>query len=672
MMAGKKEAVIALLGQPNSGKSTLFNQLTGSKQHVGNWAGKTVEKKEGFFEHNGISYKITDLPGSYSLMANSEEEMVTRDYIASGAADVVCILADASQLERSMYMLADFAGIQVPAVLVLNMMDVAWSQGKQIDAEKIEEQLGIPVISFVAARKKQYVEFYQILEQALEQKRPLRTDRLEKAYKQELGEVYEMVRRRLPKEEKSKFGSMWTAVKCLEGDAPVQKKYQECLADVPEIGKRSVQAADAKYAWIQGILRCAVVKKRQGPVMGNFDRLATSRRWGKWIAIGVILLALFASMLIATPITWIAEKIPGLLQAPLKNLLERIHTAPFLVSLVSSLVPNILYFAVTMSGFVLGITFVFSLIEEVGYMARISFVFDGLMGRLGLQGKSIMAFFMGVGCTVGGTTGTRVIDNWGQRVLAMALVWAVPCGATWSVMPSLASMFFGPVGAMAVMLAIVLVMFLVMALTAYFFRGKLAPKEQRVGMIMEMPPYHKPRWVFLVSHTLSRGKEIFFRALRVIFVVSLVFWCLAYSKDGDVTNSIIYKVGTFIEPVTRIFGLGWQTFMAFVASVCSKEAILGVLSSLYVSGSSVFEATMEAEGAAGATDLATILPTVISKPEALAFIFATTFNMPCVMALASTYKESHSLKWTVRIAVFYTVMALLLSCLVYRVGVMIF
>lgn len=671
-MAGKKEAVIALLGQPNSGKSTLFNQLTGSKQHVGNWAGKTVEKKEGFFEHNGISYKITDLPGSYSLVANSEEEIVTRDYIASGVADVVCILVDASQLERSMYMAADFAGIQVPAVLVLNMMDVARSQGKKIDVKKIEEELGIPVIPFVAAEKKQYVEFYRGLERALEEKRLLRTEKLEKEYEQMFGNAYINFCAQMPRSEKHKYSSMWLAIKCLEGDGPVLKEYQDYLSRMPEEEDASIQIADAKYAWIQGILQTAVVKKKQGSVMGKFDRLATSRRWGRWIALGVILLALSASMLIAEPITVIAGMIPELLQPPLKNFLERIHTAPFLVSLVSSLVPNILLFAVNLSGYVIGITFVFSLIEEVGYMARISFVFDGLMSRLGLQGKSIMAFFMGVGCTVGGTTGTRVIDNWGQRVLAMALVWAVPCGATWSVMPSLASMFFGPAGAMLVMLAIVLVMFLVMAVTAYFFRGKLAPKEQRVGMIMEMPPYHRPRWGFLLRTTFNRAKDIFLRALRVIFIVSLIFWCLAYSKDGDVTNSIIYKVGTVIEPVTRIFGLGWQSFMAFVASICSKEAILGVLSSLYVSGSSVFEATMEAENAVGAADLSEILPTVISKAEALAFIFATTFNMPCVMALASTYKESHSLKWTVRIAVFYTVIALLISCLVYRVGVMIF
>lgn len=670
-MAGKKEAVIALLGQPNSGKSTLFNQLTGSKQHVGNWAGKTVEKKEGFFEHNGISYRITDLPGSYSLVANSEEEIVTRDYIADGVADVVCILVDAAQLERSMYMVADFAGIQTPVILLLNMMDVAESQGKQIDVKKIQERLGIPVLPFVAARKKLYGEFYSALEQALEQKRQLRTDRLEREYEKRLGAAYEKVCRELPQDKKSKYGSMWLAAKCLEGDELVWKQFQKYLSKEERTSDRSIQVADAKYAWIQAILQDAVTRKKQGPVMGTFDRLATSRRWGKWIAICVILLALFASMLIAEPITMLAEQIPGLLQPPLRHFLESIHTAPFLVSLISSLVPNILYFAITMSGFVLGITFVFSLIEEVGYMARISFVFDGLMSRLGLQGKSIMAFFMGVGCTVGGTTGTRVIDNWGQRVLAMALVWAVPCGATWSVMPSIATMFFGPLGAMLVMLAIVLVMFLVMAVTAYFFRGKLAPREQRAGMIMEMPPYHKPRWGFLVSHTLSRAKEIFLRALRVIFLVSLVFWCLSYSKDGDVTNSIIYKVGTFLEPVTRIFGLGWQTFMAFVASVCSKEAILGVLSSLYVSGSSVFDASMDA-GAVSTADLGTILPMAISKAEALAFIFATTFNMPCVMALASTYKESHSLKWTLRIALFYTVLALLISCVVYRIGVIIF
>lgn len=376
-----------------------------------------------------------------------------------------------------------------------------------------------------------------------------------------------------------------------------------------------------------------------------------------------------ASMVIAAPIMGIASLFPALLTEPLKNLLEGFHVAPMLVSLVSSLLPNILYFALAMSGFVMGITFVFSFVEEVGYMARISFVFDNWMSKLGLQGKSVMAFFMGAGCTIGGAAGTRVIDNWGQRVLAMSLVWAVPCGATWSLMPTLASMFFGS-GAILVMIGIVAFMFVCMAITAKFFGPKLSPADERTGMIMEMPPYHKPRWGHLIRHTLNHAVDIFKRAIRVIFLVALVFWLLSYTADGNVENSILYKVGTFIEPFTRLFGLGWQTFMAFVASALSKEAVLGVLSSIYTNSGTVFDSTVGT--AAASSNLGEVLPTVISKAEALAFIFATTFNVPCVMALASTYRESHSLKWTLRIAAYYTCMALLLSCVIYHIGLLFF
>ena len=163
-MTDKGENVIALLGQPNSGKSTLFNALTGLKQHVGNWPGKTVEKKEGTFEHNGKKYLVADLPGTYSLSANSDEEIITRDYIAGGKADVVCILADSSQLQRSLYMLADYAGIKVPVFLVLNMSDIAAEQGKKIEAKSISEKLGIPVVLFSAQDKKNYQDFYSALE----------------------------------------------------------------------------------------------------------------------------------------------------------------------------------------------------------------------------------------------------------------------------------------------------------------------------------------------------------------------------------------------------------------------------------------------------------------------------------------------------------------------------
>ena len=181
-MTENGETVIALLGQPNSGKSTLFNALTGMKQHVGNWPGKTVEKKEGTFEYNGKKYLVADLPGTYSLSANSDEEIITRDYIASGKADVVCILADSSQLERSLYMLADYSGITVPCFLLLNLYDVAQEQGKQIDYAALEKKLGIPVVLFSAPDKKKYNGFYNALERALEKKTVLDYSSLDAKY----------------------------------------------------------------------------------------------------------------------------------------------------------------------------------------------------------------------------------------------------------------------------------------------------------------------------------------------------------------------------------------------------------------------------------------------------------------------------------------------------------
>ena len=193
-----KEKTIALLGQPNAGKSTLFNALTGSKQHVGNWPGKTVERKEGFFSHKGTSYCIVDLPGTYSLSANSEEEIVTRNYIASGEADLICILADSSQLERSLFMLADYVGIRVPVILLLNMMDVAASQGKSIDAAGIGKALGIPVVPMVAADKKQYDTFFKVLENVDRSNAILQESGLHSLYGEKINMPYNTVLNLLP------------------------------------------------------------------------------------------------------------------------------------------------------------------------------------------------------------------------------------------------------------------------------------------------------------------------------------------------------------------------------------------------------------------------------------------------------------------------------------------
>lgn len=668
---------IALLGQPNSGKSTLFNGLTGAHQHVGNWPGKTVEKKDGTFTYENETYTIVDLPGTYSLSANSDEEIITRDYIADGHADLVCVLADASQLERSLFMLADFIGLNVPAVLILNLMDIAEKTDKKIDAKAIENKLGIPVIPFVAADKDGYPVLLETLKKALSEKKVIHADIFESYYANETEIPYYTVKEIVSGCHTGYRSASWLAVKCIENDKNILEYCQSQLSKenfaalssaAGDIRRGSLHTGNCKFALIHDLIKTAVNSSESKPVLSKFDRIATSRIWGKPLAVGIMLLSFVVSMILAMPLMIVGGSIPGLLSMPLYNLLSGLNVPGFITSFISQLLPNVISFAFSMCGFVMAVTFIFSAIEEIGYMARMAFVFDSLMAKLGLQGKSICAFLMGFGCTIGGAAGTRVIDNWGQRLLAIALVWSVPCAATWAVMPTLAQIFFGS-GAVIVLISLLLFMFVMMVITAKVFGNKLAPKENRVGMIMELPPYHKPKWGHIIRTTLSKGVDIFWRALKVITVVSVAFWLLSYTNTGNVEDSIIYKAGIFIEPFTKLFGLSWQTFMAFIASAISKEAVLGVLSALYTGSGDVFTATF---GSVGTANLNEILPQVISKAEALAFIFACTFNMPCLVALASTHRESHSLKWTVRIALYYTIMALLLSCVVYHIGLVVF
>ena len=229
VVSGAPTCSVALLGQPNSGKSTLFNALTGSRQRVGNWPGKTVEKKEGGFSRGGVDYAVCDLPGTYSLSANSEEEVVTRDYIASGRADVVCVLADASQLERSLYMLADFAGVDCACMLVLNLMDVAEAQGKRIDAKVLERRLGIPVVPFVAADRAHCDLFYQALDRAIADPHALDATALAEACRVEFGAVYDDVRALVPERSVGALTPAWLTGKLLEGDVPVRALVDEAL-----------------------------------------------------------------------------------------------------------------------------------------------------------------------------------------------------------------------------------------------------------------------------------------------------------------------------------------------------------------------------------------------------------------------------------------------------------
>lgn len=534
------------------------------------------------------------------------------------------------------------------------------------------------MIPFVAADHSKYDAFHEIIDESLKEKKLLNITSLTEKYSLMENGVYDKILALLPDNGIDNYSPFWLATKLIEEDSDVLTKiknllspdeFQELEGLLSSVENGTLETAGYKFLWIDELLRDTLVQNGQKPILTKFDRIATHRKWGKPLAILIILFGLVASFIPAAPIMKAGELIP-MLGGPITDVLVAIKTPTFIIELITQVVLNTLYFAIAMIGFVFGVNLVFGFLEEVGYMARVSYVFDGAMARLGLQGKSVMPLVVSFGCTIGGAAGTRVIDSWGQKVLTIALAWVIPCAATWAIVPVLSSMFFGA-WAPVIIIAIFLVAGIHMLITAKIFGPKLLRKEERAGLIMELPPYHKPRWRALLRSIWVRTWDILSRALKVIFVVSLVFWLLTYSASGNPEGTMLYRFGKAIEPVTILFGLTWQTFLAYIASMVSKEAALGVLGSLYLGAGSLFSAAIESGGEVAA-GLSTALLTSLTPSAALAFIFAVTFNAPCLMAITSTYQETRSLKWTLRILGYYIATSLILAFLVYHISSLFF
>lgn len=640
---------IALLGQPNSGKSSLFNGLTGSHQHVGNWPGKTVEHKEGTFTYQGAQYRVIDLPGSYSLAAGSEEEMITTEYMESGEADLVAILVDSSQLERSLYMFTDFVGMNVPVLLILNLMDVAKAKGIQVDVDKLQEKLGIPVMGFVAADMKQYGRLKEQIANAIAVPQCVDVSLLTKYYEAD---------------ESISFNSIVEQ----QESGGIYSKEKAAIRDLEKSERGLKQSGKHKYELIDQILKESVHKECVGNGLNRFDKWALGKRSGKWIALGVIVLAMVAAMVVAMPVMGIGVMIPGVLESPLRTLMTSLHVWKPLAEFIYAVIPNVLFFTISMVGFVLGVTFAFAVIEDIGYMARISFVFNEAMERLGLQGKSVCSFLMSLGCNMAGIAGSRVIDSAGQRFLTMILVWSIPCGTTLSLAPMLAAIFFGPAGAFLVLVLMFVITIGSMFLASKIFAKQLIRVEESRGMVMELPPYHKPKWRCIIRTTLNKAKDIFCRAFKVILLVSFVFYLL--SSDWMGNGSILVGIGRVIAPVTEFFGMTWQMFMAYLSSMVTKESLLGVINALY-SNADVAVAAFNAKSVGLSEGMGQMLQEVITKPQALGFIMAIVFNVPCTMTVAATFRENHSKKWITLSVIYYLVFSLVLSCIFYHIGLLI-
>jgi len=629
---------VALAGQPNVGKSTVFNLLTGLSQHVGNWPGKTVERKVGIYSHNGVTVDIVDLPGTYSLTANSVEELIARDYIIKERPDVVVAVIDAAAMERNLYLVAELLSLPSPVIVALNMIDVAEQQGMQIEPDVLEVALGVPVVPMVATKNQGIRELVEAIDRIVqdgtvyEPKRPeIRDD-----HRAILGEIRGLIASRVPEP----YPADWVSLKLLEGDDEVTRMMEDCLPEdiwekvyaiLREHEDAIVAVASGRYDWIGRMTRAALVRPGVGQITltERLDRWATHPFWGLIILAGILGLVFWLTYTVGAPLqdfleTYVVETSAQLVSGALTG-------APDWV--VGLLVDGLIGGVGTVLTFIpiLLIFFaVMGLLEDMGYMARAGYVMDRFMHLMGLHGKSFLPLFLGFGCSVPAVMGARVIESRRGRLLTIMLAPLVPCTARMMVLAFITPLFFGA-AAPLVAWGLVGLSLVVLAISGVVI-NKVAFGGERAAFIMELPLYHVPNWRTIGLLVWQRSLAFFKRAGTVILVVSVVLWGLSALPTGEIESSFLARIGQFLAPLGALMGLSWRMMVALLTSFIAKENSIASLGILF--------------GAGEEAGLAEILPGVLTPAAALSFLVVQMLFIPCVATVATVLQETNSWKWT--------------------------
>lgn len=632
------EPLIALVGQPNMGKSTLFNLLTGLNQHVGNWPGKTIEHREGHFSFMGGTARLVDLPGTYSLTANSPEEVITREFILREKPNVVVAVVSAANLERSLYLVAELTALNAPLVVVLNMMDVAAQEGIQVNPHILEAALGVPVVPMVAARALGVHRMLRVIEDVLTGRcipcpnsPEVRSD-----HQEVLDRINTMIDSHVPEP----YPQNWVSLKLLEGDIEVTRMMREALPaavwdSVHNILRQHDDAymavASGRYQWICRMISAAMSRPRRGQIgrTERLDRWAVHPFWGL-VILALILGAVYElTFAIGAPVqAWLDAQ----LITPLGSLAaSALSTAPLWVRgmIVDGLiggVGSVLTFLPILVIFFAA----FSFLEDVGYMARAAYVMDSFMHVMGLHGKSFLPLFLGFGCNVPAVLGTRVIDSRPARLVTILIAPFVPCTARMAVIAFIAPAFFGE-KAVWVSWGLVLLSLAVLVLSGTLL-NKVFFKGERSAFIMEMPLYHVPNARTIGLSVWQRSISFVRKAGTAILAMALLVWVLSYLPHGDLNTSYLAHFGKFLEPVGSWMGFDWRLMVSLITSFPAKENIIATLGVLF--------------GSSAESGLAGVLAANYSTASALALLVVTVLFIPCISTVAVQKQETHSWGWT--------------------------
>ena len=676
-MQKKFNLTIGLTGNPNVGKTTLFNTLTGSKQHVGNWPGKTVEKKEGSITLND-NQKITliDLPGAYSLTAYSEEETVTTDFILKEKPTIVIQIVDAQNFTRNMFLTVQLLELGAPLLIAVNMLKLAENKGLHLDLKMLSVLLGVPVVA-IDSKNKESGE--KLIERAIAASKKRRSRKIKLSYGDEVDEELKKIQAIILENEKhERQTSLWTSIKLLEKDSRTrqalsQKKYifelQEIIsASVNHLQKIYAQDIEtilttARYGFIKGLEKEVLQREKvqEKKFAKKLDNLLTNRFFGMPIFFLIIWILFQLTFQISGPMVNQIRNIFENLGAYSALTLSELGTSALLISFVKDGVIGGVGGVVSFVP-IIGVMFLMiTLLEDTGYMARVAYVMDGFMHKIGLHGKAFIPLILGFGCNVPGIMATRTLEKKEDRLLSILINPFFSCGARLPIYALFAGLFFashqGWIIFSLYFLGVTLAFIFGFIFKKLFFKGLSTP------FVIELPPYRWPTLKGVVIHIWERIWLFVKKAGTIILAFSLLVWVLANFPIGvtyAAKESLAGTIGQMISPILKPLGFGnWQAAVALIFGIAAKEAIVGIFGTLYN--------VPTGELSAGA-HLNPGLMADFTPLSAYSFMIFVLLYVPCMATLSTIKKETNSWKWPIFVFCYTLILAWLVSFLFYQTG----